>query len=166
MFACPAFYRNYRKVLFILLIPDAWNCAVKTLYSISIHILLNLFFLFMLTATFWAFLESWFEGSGCRSHSNSHSPIPLALPAKNESGIWITISHSWICGFRTCQGTTDTWFQRPISFRYFQLCIKVHLSKDHLIDGTFYKAYRHNWFQGRIILTENISVPVFLLQVK
>lgn len=163
MFACLAFYRNYRKSCSSCSSLElcSWN-LIQNKYSHSF----NFIFLFMLTATFWAFLESWFEGSGCRSHSNSHSPIPLALPAKNESGIWITISHSWICGFRTCQGTTDTRFQRPISFRYFQQCIKVHLSKDRLIDGTFSKAYRHNWFQGRIILTKNISVPVFLLQVK
>jgi len=37
----------------------------------------------------------------------------------------------------------STRFQSPMSFRDFEQCVKVHLSKYHLTDDPPYKDYRH-----------------------
>lgn len=104
MFPCPAFYRNYRKSCSSCLSLKSEVVQSKPIQNICSYIFLC-FYTDSSVLSF--FSESWFQASGCRSHSKNLSPMPLALPAKNESGIWITIIHSWFCGYRACQGTSE-----------------------------------------------------------
>lgn len=101
MFACPDFYRNYRKSCSSLMSGFVLS---KPVQNMCLHIFVCIY----ADSSFLRFFSgSWFEESGCRSRSNNLSPIPSTLPAKNKSGIWITIIHSWFGGFKACEGALE-----------------------------------------------------------